>query len=116
MRQPIAWTRITVDTFVARGPLLFYGVAKTSPSAAQVVDIYDGFNATGRRVMRAALTYTDSVPTVRNAVLPVMLPAPILLERGLFMDLAFTAGEVTVFYRHLREEQLAPRAETRVEA
>jgi len=114
--QPISYTRVTADTLVARGPLLFYGLTMIADGIAPQVDIFDGFNTRTRRIMRVAHTYTDSAAINRVAGMPVMLPAPILLERGLFVDIFASVTEVTVFYMPVREEQLAPRVEARVEA
>jgi hypothetical protein len=113
--RPIAWTRVTADTVVAVGPLLFYGLIMTTSAIACTVDVFDGSNTLGRRVMRAAHSYQDPATVDRASSLPCFLPAPILLERGLFLDLASNVTEVTVFYRPIREEQVTPLVEELVE-
>jgi len=115
MDEPIAYTRVTADTFVVRGPLLFYGAVITTSGAADAMDVYDGENTSGRRVMRVAHSYQDQGAVDRVASLPVMLPEPILLERGLFVDLETNVTEVTVFYLPVREEQRVPLIEEPVE-
>jgi len=115
MDESIAYTRVTVDTFVARGPLLFYGVVITTSGSADAMDLYDGENTSARRVMRVAVSYQDAIPVNRVVSLPVMLPEPILLDRGLFVDLEADVNEVTVFYLPVREEQRVPRVEEPVE-
>ena len=112
---PISYARITADTRVARGPLLFFGLIMTTNSGSDSVDVYDGNNSSGRRVMRVAHSYQDFSPADRPSTLPVFLPAPILLDRGLFVDIANGVTEVTLFYLPVREEQLHGRVEGVVE-
>jgi hypothetical protein len=92
--QPIAWQRITEDTVLGRGPILFWGAVLTHSAVATAI-IYDGVNAGGRRVMSLHL---DGVVSY---TLPALLPRPILLPNGLFIDVSTAPDDLIVFYESL---------------
>lgn len=90
MREYIPYDRRTVDGVIHRVKCLFYGVAlEPDGTNASYVDIYDGENTTEPMVMR--------IRTAATGGQPKLFATPILLSRGLYVDLGTNLTAVTVF-------------------
>lgn len=88
------WQRITEDTVVCRGPVLFYGAILTSDGlGATAVIFYDGVNTAGRRLFRLLATATET--------LALLFPVPIPLEDGLYIDVGSNLGDLFLLYAPL---------------
>jgi hypothetical protein len=93
-KEPIAWQRITEDTVLGRGPILFWGAVLSHSANASAI-FYDGVNASGRRVF-SLRTVTSVVETVS-----AILSKPLLLEDGLYVDLSAAPEDLLVLYESL---------------
>jgi hypothetical protein len=88
------WQRITADTLLCRGPALLYGAVLTSDGVGTAdVILYDGPNTSGRRLFQLLAPTTQSVP--------VILPAPVPLEDGLYIDVGSNVGDLFILYAPL---------------
>lgn len=90
------WRYVSADTAVARGPVDYWGAILTGDGGGVAdVTLYDGANASGRQV----LTLWASTVESRIALLPI----PITLEDGLFVDVGSNVTGVFVLYVPRRE-------------
>ena len=90
MNEVIPYTHLTVSQVIHTKKCKFYGIIVTPDGTnAGYVDIYDGENAVEPLFMRVRCLGTVSVS--------VILQAPALLQRGLYISLACTGVLVTVF-------------------
>jgi hypothetical protein len=90
----LPFQRIEADTVISRAPVLFWGAILTSDGVGATEAIfYDGVNANGRRLFRLLALIT--------ATLPLILPKPILLEAGLYVDVGSNLGDLFVLYSPL---------------
>lgn len=106
--QPIASAEVTIDTVVARGPVLLWGwYGTTNAGATPDPAIFDGVNALGRRVVSWRMTGVESQP--------IILMRPILCRQGIFVDVDITGAQlprsIVILFEPVREEMLGPRVE-----
>jgi hypothetical protein len=94
--QRIAWQRIAADTFVTRGPILLWGAMLYS-SVDCLATLYEGANTSGRRITSL---YVDATTHFTDRFL---LPKPILLEDGLYVDVSVAPDDLILFYEHVPE-------------
>ena len=113
--EHIAVVRITTSSPVSRGPTLLYGfIVHQASGAAASLQVRDGENVSAQLVFGFTPAF-DNSGSFADGDVPVMLPAPILLRRGLFIQLAGTGATAALFFMPVREEQLVARAEAPVE-
>jgi len=90
MNEVIPYTHLTVSQVIHTKRNKFYGIIVTpNGQAAGYVDIHDGENTTEPLFARVLVLTNES-----KSWNP---PAPVLLERGLYISLACTGVLVTVF-------------------
>jgi len=88
------FTRVTVDTLVCSEPCLLYGVHNLPSANAGNSRIYDGHDAASGNLVL-------TVKGLANISWQIHFDPPILLSRGLFVDIVTNITECTVFWQAL---------------
>jgi hypothetical protein len=92
---PLGWRRVTADGQIARGPVDLWGFILTGDGVGVAdVALYDGANTSGRAVLDLWAS------TVESKV--VLLPRPMPLEDGLYIDVGSNVTSLLVLFEPRR--------------
>ena len=94
--KEVAYDRRAASGIIHKNSCHLVGVIVTSKdNASGYIDVYDGENTSQEKVMR--------VRAIQNTSRTVMFPKPVIMRRGLYVDLNSDSEEYTVFWKPIED-------------
>lgn len=95
MNNHVAFTRTTTDQLINEGETLLHGLLLLTSVTGGDVTLYEGLDPdSGRKIW----TFKGEA----NISQMISFPAPLWLERGLYIDVGSNVTEVTLFWTPVR--------------